>query len=43
MGTQSIEPQWEHAHKCQACGYAVRIDDIDAKVIATGKSIRKSF
>lgn len=36
MGSQPIEPQWEHAHQCQACGYVVRIDDIDAKVIATG-------
>lgn len=36
MGTQSIEPRWEHAHECQACGHVVRIDHIDAKVIATG-------
>ena len=36
MGTQAIEPRWEHAHECQACGYVERIDDIDAKVIATG-------
>lgn len=36
MGTQAIEPRWEHAHECQACGHTVRIDDIDAKMIATG-------
>jgi len=31
-----IQTRWEHAHQCQACGYIVRIDDIDAKVINTG-------
>jgi ribosomal protein L37AE/L43A len=36
MGTQHIESRWEHAHQCQACGHVVRIDDVDAKVIATG-------
>jgi len=36
MGTQAIEPRWEHAHECQACGHIVRIDDIDANVITTG-------
>ncbi len=36
MGTQGVEPHWEHAHECQACGHAVRIDDIEAKVIASG-------
>jgi hypothetical protein len=36
MRTQSIESRWEHAHECQACGYAVGIDDIDANVITSG-------
>jgi len=36
VGTQAIEPRWEHAHQCQACGHVVRIDDVDAKDIATG-------
>lgn len=36
MGTQAVEPRWEHAHECHACGHVIRIDDIDAKVIATG-------
>jgi ribosomal protein L37AE/L43A len=31
-----IQTRWEHAHRCQACGHTIRIDDIDAKVIATG-------
>jgi ribosomal protein L37AE/L43A len=36
MSASHIESRWEHAHQCQACGHVVRIDDIDAKVIATG-------
>ncbi len=36
MGSHPIESHWEHAHQCQACGHTVRIDDINAKVIATG-------
>lgn len=36
MGAPRIETQWEHAHQCLACGHVMRIDDIDAKVIATG-------
>ena len=36
METESIGSRWEHAHECRACGHAIRIDDIDAKVIATG-------
>ena len=36
MASQPIEPRWEHAHQCQACGYVVRIDDIDANVITSG-------
>ncbi len=36
MGAPPIESRWEHAHQCQACGHVVRIDDVDAKVIATG-------
>ena len=27
---------WEHVHQCPVCGHTLRIDDIDAKVIATG-------
>lgn len=30
------ETRWEHAHQCQVCGHIIRIDDIDAKVIAMG-------
>ena len=36
MATQAVESRWEHSHECQACGHVVRIDDIDAKVIAAG-------
>jgi hypothetical protein len=36
MGTPLTELRWEHAHESQACGHVVRIDDVDAKVIATG-------
>lgn len=36
MGSQPLHSRWEHAHQCQVCGHVVRIDDIDAKVIATG-------
>ncbi len=36
MGTEPIASRWEHAHQCQACGHVIRIDDVDAKVIATG-------
>lgn len=36
MGTQAIEPRWEHAHECKVCGHVVRIDDIDANVITSG-------
>jgi ribosomal protein L37AE/L43A len=36
MESRPIQTRWEHAHQCQACGHATRIDDIDAKVIATG-------
>lgn len=32
----TVPTQWEHAHQCQVCGYIVRIDDLDAKVIAAG-------
>ena len=30
-----VQTQWEHAHQCQVCGHIIRIDDIDAKIIAT--------
>ncbi len=36
METQPSESRWEHAHQCLACGNVVRIDDVDAKVIAMG-------
>jgi hypothetical protein len=36
MRNNPVQALWEHAHQCQACGYVVRIDDIDAKIIATG-------
>lgn len=36
MRTQATDSRWEHAHQCRACGHIVRIDDIDAKVIAAG-------
>ena len=36
MAAPVIESRWEHAHQCQTCGHVVRIDDIDAKIIATG-------
>jgi hypothetical protein len=36
MTHDPIQVRWEHAHQCHVCGHVVRIDDIDAKVIATG-------
>lgn len=36
MTHDPIQVRWEHAHQCHVCGHVVRIDDIDAKIIATG-------
>ena len=36
MRNQLPESRWELTHQCQGCGHVVRIDDIDAKLIATG-------
>jgi len=36
MKSSQVQAPWEHVHRCQACGHVMRIDDIDAKVIATG-------
>jgi hypothetical protein len=27
---------WDHVHQCGACGHAIRIDQIDLKIIAAG-------
>lgn len=36
MANGAANTHWDHVHQCFACGYAVRIDDIELKVITAG-------
>ena len=36
MAEIAPKTHWDHVHQCIACGHALRIDQIDLKIIAVG-------
>lgn len=32
----NVQKQWESVHKCPKCGYAMNLDKMDLRAIATG-------
>ena len=36
MANSQSNTYWDHVHQCGACGHAVRIDEIDLKIITAG-------